>query len=580
MNPSDLERDLKEIVGERVTANPFELQFYTKEIVHIPEAVRAMLKTAPAAIVKPESAEQVAAVVAFCRERELPVIPRGAGTAGLFGSVPKKGGVVMDLMDLKTVIEVNPGQKTATAGAGATWWQLEKELNRRGLTLMTYPSSARSATLGGWVMTSGKGIGTLKYGEVGHQVLSAQFVFPDGGIGEYIAGNGLETFLKTEGLLCIMTRLTLRVRPIPEATGHRLVYFERIEDLFRAVDSLAGASPRPFNMEIFDHRYLELLKASGYETAPFGPGSGQMLVTYDGTPDEVEAGGRLVGEALGRHGGMEREGAGQEWGQRFNTFRIRRAVPTLLPSSVVLSLKRLEPFYRRLEKLRKRPVGLVGHVISTEECNLMPLIATDELRFLEYVFAMHTPSEVSRLALSLGGRPGGAIGVWNAGYRAQILGEEKIEEVRKKKTELDPAGILNPGMWFDPPVIFRPGIYQFLMGLAAIADKVLPAGKLETRQEGWEKEIAACVQCGYCMNECPTKGIWLSSTPRGRILMAKDLYISGTAKAGTISDDYKKRVLQCSLCGRCRIDCSVDIQSPEMWLGLRKQLARTGYGIE
>ena len=53
MNPSDLERDLKEIVGERVTANPFELQFYTKEIVHIPEAVRAMLKTAPVAIVKP-----------------------------------------------------------------------------------------------------------------------------------------------------------------------------------------------------------------------------------------------------------------------------------------------------------------------------------------------------------------------------------------------------------------------------------------------------------------------------------------------------------------------------------------------
>ena len=580
MTDSDLEKDLKEIVGERVTANPFERWFYTKEIVHIPGPVRAMLKTVPAAIVKPESAGQVAAVIAYCRERGLPVVPRGAGTAGLFGSVPKKGGIVLDLMDLKAITEVDPEKKTATAGAGATWWQLEKELNRSGLTLMTYPSSARSATLGGWLMTSGKGIGTLRYGQVANQVLSAQLVFPDGSIGEHKAGPGLEVFLKTEGLLCVMTSLTLRVRTLPEAIGHHLVHYEKIDALFRALELLAKASPRPYNMELFDHRYLELLKASGYETGAFGPGSGRLLVTYDGTKDEVEAGDRLVKKAMDLHQGEEREGAQQEWEQRFNTFRIRRAMPTLLPSSVIVSMQQLGPFYRRLEKLRKRPVGLVGHVVSTEECNLMPLIATDELKFIEYVFAMHTPSEVSELALSVGGRPGGAIGVWNAGYRKEILGEEKVEQTRRKKAELDPGGILNPGMWFEPPVIFRPGIYQFLMGLAAIADKVLPAGTAKTRPEGWEKEIAACVQCGYCMNECPTKGIWLSSTPRGRILMAKDLFIAGGGGAGASSDDYKKRALQCTLCGRCRIDCSVDIHSPEMWLGLRKQLARTGYGIE
>ena len=160
---NSLERDLRRLVGERVTTSRFERWFYTRDIVSIPRVVRALIKTEPSAIVKPETVEQVSAVVGYCNQQGIPVVPRGAGSSGLFGAVPKRGGVVLDLRDLARVVEVDAEQGVVVAEAGVTWWELERRLRRHGLTLRSYPSSARSATLAGWVMTSGLGIGTVSY---------------------------------------------------------------------------------------------------------------------------------------------------------------------------------------------------------------------------------------------------------------------------------------------------------------------------------------------------------------------------------------------------------------------------------
>jgi len=137
---------------------------------------------------------------------------------------------------------------------------------------------------------------------------------------------------------------------------------------------------------------------------------------------------------------------------------------------------------------------------------------------------------------------------------------------------------MNPGMWPEPLPLFHPGLYPALMRVAGVADRLVPTQAGPPLAEGWRREIAACVQCGYCVRSCPTRQLWLSSTPRGRILMTKDLYTDGGGPEA--SADYKRSVLQCSMCGRCRIDCSVDINSPEMWRALRGELARQGWGVE
>ena len=580
MGDSNLEKDLRQIVGDRVTTSEFERWFYTSDILHIPRGIRFLFRTMPSAIVKPETVAQVSAVVSYCQQRAIPVVPRGAGSSGLFGAVPKRDGVVLDLRDLSKITEIDVEREVVTAEAGATWWQLERSLNRQGLTLMSYPSSARSATLGGWVMTSGLGIGSLKYGPVFDHLLSAEVVLADGNIREYTAGEGLERFFETEGMLGILTRLSLKVRRIPAFTSHHLVYLDDIENLFQALVFLTDSEPRPYNIEVLDARYLALLKGSGYSVTDFQPRSGVLLATYDGEKEDIEAGKAHIETLATRYHGVDREGAEHEWQQRFNMLRVKRAVPTIIPSSVYVPLEHVARFYSGLEKLDKRTIALAGYVISESVCDLMPLIATDEQKAVEYVFALHTPREVSNLAISLGGRPGGGTGVWNAPYKNEILGRERIAAIKKAKDELDPGKIMNPGMWLEPPLLFKPRVYQFVMGIASKLDRILPTRTAEITAEGFRKEILACVHCGYCMDYCPTKQEWLSSTPRGRILATRKLFLEQPEKLKKMMPQYLNSVFQCTLCGRCGIDCSVDIKSRPMWLGVRSHLAENGLEVD
>ena len=189
MKESALERDLRGLVGDRVTTSEFERWFYSSDLIHVSDGIKALFKTMPSAVVKPETTGQVAAVVSYCQQHAIPVVPRGAGSSGLFGAVPKKGGIVLDLMDLSQVIDIDAERKLVTAEAGVTWWQMENSLCQQGLTLMSYPSSAKSATLGGWMMTGGLGIGSLKYGPLPGHISSAEMVLPDGSVREYNAGD-------------------------------------------------------------------------------------------------------------------------------------------------------------------------------------------------------------------------------------------------------------------------------------------------------------------------------------------------------------------------------------------------------
>lgn len=282
MKEKDLENDLKEIVGERVTTSHFERWFYTSDLIPVPRWVKGLFQTMPVAVVKPKTALEVSNVLGYCSRKRIPVVPRGGGSSALFGAVPKKGGIVLDLTDLSQVIKVDKEKELVTTEAGITWWELDKRLRKEFLTLRSYPSSARSATVGGWIMSSGLGIGSLRYGPVSAQITGAEVALADGTIKEYTSGQGLEWFLGSEGVLGILTKVCLRVRRLPESTSHHLIYFDDTKNLFDFVSALAHTSPFPYAIEIFDDKYLSLLKAGGYKVTDFEPGSGVALVTYEG----------------------------------------------------------------------------------------------------------------------------------------------------------------------------------------------------------------------------------------------------------------------------------------------------------
>ncbi|MDO9528421.1 MAG: FAD-binding oxidoreductase, partial [Syntrophales bacterium] len=214
MEEKNLEKDLREIVGDRVTTSDFERWFYTSDLIPIPGMIKSLFRTMPAAVVKPGTVQEVGAVLSYCSYKKIAVVARGGGSSGLFGAVPKKGGVVLDLTDLSDVVEVDQVRESVTTEAGITWWELDRKLRSEGLTVRSYPSSAKSATVGGWMMGNGLGIGSLKYGSLFDQLLSAQVVLSDGTVREYARGQGLEWFFESEGMLGVVTKISFKIRRI------------------------------------------------------------------------------------------------------------------------------------------------------------------------------------------------------------------------------------------------------------------------------------------------------------------------------------------------------------------------------
>jgi len=583
MNLLELEKDLREIVGDRVSTSEFERWFYRSDMAPIPSELKIFFKTMPWAVVRPMTEEEISKVLAYCNERGIPAVPRAGGSSGLFGSVPKKGGIVIDLLGLSRVIEINESRKTVIGEAGITWWNLDSQLKKRGLAVKSYPSSAKSATLGGWIMTSGDGIGSLKYRKVHDQIPWAEVVLPDGSIEEFSRGRGLDDFFQSEGIFGIMTKVKIEVRDIPQAVSRQLIYFDKMESLLETAGALAHIEPRPYSIEIFDGHYLSLVKASGYHTPDFEPDSGFALVVFEGEKEQIGEGRRECGKLLETIGGVEREGAKEEWEQRLFLFRVRRAAPTIMISDAVVPIDKLKAFYSGLKKLRKRTMGLVGYITSAEEATFLPMYVTDERRLMEFTFSLHTPRDIADVALEVGGYPGGGLGVWNAPYRNRVLSSEELKERKERKRTLDPKNIMNPGMWIDARILLNPTVYRLATSTLAIGDRLLPKGVQNFEEVGYKdsvEEARACVQCGYCVSVCPTNQGWLSSTPRGKLLALKNFFLDRPYNQRKITQEFVNRVYECTMCGRCEEDCTVKIQSPELWESLRSDLQKRGFSLD
>jgi len=574
----DLEHDLREL-GVAFTTSPFERWFYTRDTLTLPRWINLFFHTMPLAIVKPGRAEEVASVVRLASDRGIPVVPRGAGTSGLFGAVPKKGGIVLDLRALSGPVEIEREKMIVHAGAGITCWDLECRLRKEGLALPSYPSSALSATLGGWIMGSGLGIGSLAHGAIFEQIVSVETVLADGTRRTFFAGEGLEWLYESEGTLAIVTRVSLKARRAPEATSRLFVHFADDARLFEFVRSLSRGMPLPFAVEIFDSSYLALLRQAGIETSPSSGTGGAVLVSYEGNAEGVEKGKEFFEKQVRLHRGEKRAGAEREWDQRFNMLRVRRAVRSILPIGVHVPLANLDRFFKAARKQGKREPALLGQVVSPNDCMVMAFAATDESRLVEQTAALSLPRKISQLARALSGKPGGGIGVWNAPYRNAIRGSRVMGALKKKKRQLDPKGILNPGMWPDPPAFLKPALYHPAMKVLSWLDWFVPSAGLGLGEAGLDKELASCVECGFCMEKCPTKGEWLSSTPRGRIRLAREMF----AQKGSpflIREESRKSLFSCSLCGRCKVDCSVAVDSPTLWVDTRARLARKGIELD
>jgi len=231
--------------------------------------------------VKPESTEQVAAIVRFAAEHEIPLIPYGGATGLMGGAIPVKGGIVIDLKRMDKILRISPEDRTAEVQSGVVLQTLEEELNKHRLLLGHDPWTVPIATIGGTISTNGLGYRGSKYGSMGDQVLGLEVVLSHGkvlktrAIPKSSTGISLNhLFIGAEGNLGIITAATLRVFAMPEKREMAAIGFPSFEAGFEAIVKMFHIGLKPALVE-FGEEYassphsfdpVELLPSSHLDT--------------------------------------------------------------------------------------------------------------------------------------------------------------------------------------------------------------------------------------------------------------------------------------------------------------------------
>jgi len=445
------------ISADRVTEDNIERKLYSRDMAFVPSImVKPFFQTLPDAVIRPGNAEQVADVLRQATDERIPITPRAAASSSYYNSVPVHGGWVLDMNDLRDGIEVDTAHQTVRVLPATTWFDLDDALQQKGFAVKTYPSSAVSATVGGWVNMQGQGIGSLKYGSVGDQLVSLQVALPSGrGELQTITRESdlpLDWFVAAEGTLGVITWVELGIRPRPNAESHHLFAFDTLDILSQSIVSQARAEPRPYTIFFADSGYLRLLERSGFDIPfdlpqPTFPVSekGLFLVSFQGEPSEISRGRDTLLHTAGKE--MSSDLALDEWNLRLHHLRTKRTGPSLLAVEVWLPLNKLFHYLTSVKNLAERNrllIGTYGFVVAPDMTLVMSLYPTDERQTVKYLAAIGFTKRLHDLAARYGGRPYG-IGLWNTAYLPRLFSRTHLAELKRRKALLDPSGIMNPG---------------------------------------------------------------------------------------------------------------------------------------
>ncbi len=210
---------------------------------------------APDAVVQPGTEAEIIAICAAVAERSVPLIPYGAGSGVCGGTVPIRGGVIMDVRRLRNIGPIDPLDMTVTVDAGVIGMHLEETLAERGYTLGHFPSSILCSTVGGWVAARSAGQFSSKYGKIEDMVVGVRVVLPDGRVVETHESQPHDLtalYVGSEGTLGTIVSATLRVHPAPETQVFRGFRFRTLDDAVRGIRLLMQSGKEPCLVRLYD----------------------------------------------------------------------------------------------------------------------------------------------------------------------------------------------------------------------------------------------------------------------------------------------------------------------------------------
>jgi glycolate oxidase len=414
----------------------------------------------PDVVVTPNCKEDVVKIVNLASKYKTPLYTRGSGTNLSGGTIPLKGGIVMSMLKMNSILEVDADNLVAVVQPGVIIQELNNAVAPHGLIYPPDPGTVNTATMGGSVSECSGGLRGLKYGVTKNYVMALEVVLANGKIARFggktvknvTAYDLVKLFTGAEGTLGVITEITVKLIPAPESRSAMLATFDNLEDAGNAIKGIIAAKVIPATLEIMDQvtiRTVENFAKVGLPT----DARAILLIEVDGIPEVVAREAEAVEKVIKENNGNLTKAKDDK--DRDNIWAARRAAlpalaqvkPTTVLEDATVPRSNITEMLMAIEEIAKKynlNIGTFGHA---GDGNLHPTILTDARDKEEMERVHKAVDEIFKKALALGGTLSGehGIGMAKSKYLEWELGESGMEVLSKIKNALDPEGILNPG---------------------------------------------------------------------------------------------------------------------------------------
>lgn len=454
---SVLER-LREIIGaEFVLVDGERVEPYAQDALKE--------KFPPEAVVLPQTACEIAAILRLANEARFPVTARGGGVGYTGGAVPVEGGIVIGTDRMNRIKEINADDLYAVTEPGVTTYALQQAVEAYGLFYPPDPASYKNSFIGGNIAENAGGMRSAKYGVTKHYVLGLEVVTPTGEIiqtggrtSKNVVGFDLTGLMcGSEGMLGIITEATLRLLPLPEATRTVRATFHTMTEACACVPSFTRARVTPVAIEVLDRNSIAAVEsefAFGLATTA----GALLIVSVDGSIEEVERASLTVERVMREGGGFDllrsktREEEDRLWDVRRALSPAMKKFGTLkLNEDVVVPRSRVPELIERVVEIGLRHETFVANFGHAGDGNIHVNFMCDREDSEARARARAAVRETFAVAIELGGTISGehGIGYVKAPYMEMAVTGTTLETMKQIKRALDPLGILNPGKMFS-----------------------------------------------------------------------------------------------------------------------------------
>ncbi|MEX0957411.1 MAG: FAD-linked oxidase C-terminal domain-containing protein [Rhizobiaceae bacterium] len=449
--------DMRQIVpGEGVVETEREMRAFETDGL---TAYRQL----PMVVVLPETTAQVARILKYCNDRDIRVVPRGSGTSLSGGALPLEDAVLLVMSRFNRIVEIDYPNRAVVAQPGVTNLGITHAVDADGFYYAPDPSSQIACSIGGNVAENSGGVHCLKYGLTANNVLGIEMVLMNGEIirlgGKHLEAEGydlLGVMTGSEGLLGVVTEVTVRILQKPETARAMLVGFPSSEAAGQCVADIIGAGMIPGGMEMMDRPAISAAEDFVHAGYPLDV-EALLIVELDGPAAEVDWLIERVSAIADKNGCTTSRVSNSEeerasfWAGRKAAFpAVGRISPDYYCMDGTIPRKELPRVLAGMRDLSEKYGLRVANVFHAGDGNLHPLILYDANQPGELEAAEAFGADILRLCVKVGGVLTGehGVGVEKRDLMPEMFTEADLDQQMRVKCAFDPNHLLNPGKVF------------------------------------------------------------------------------------------------------------------------------------